>query len=51
VGERKDLSLLREIRTGEKEFLEAIGTTGNKEHVKRAMKCVEISMQSIAAKK
>jgi len=51
VGERKDLSLLREIRTGEKGFLEAIGQTGHKEHVKRAMKCVEMSMQSIAAKK
>ena len=51
VGERKDLSLLREIRTGEKEFLEAIGSTGYKEHVKRVMKSVEISMQSIAAKK
>ncbi len=51
VGERKDLSLLQEIRAGEKEFLETIGNTGRHEHVKRAMKYVKVSMQRIMATK
>jgi hypothetical protein len=42
---------LQEIRAGEKEFLETIGNTGREEHVKRAMKCVKISMQRIMAMK
>jgi hypothetical protein len=51
VGERKDLSLLQEIRAGEGGFLEIINNTGHQEHVKRAMKCVKLSMQTIMAMK
>lgn len=49
VGERRDLSLLEEIRDREGEFYEAIADTGHQEHLKRAMECVRESMKSIAS--
>jgi hypothetical protein len=49
VGQRKDLSLLDEIRSRHKEFLEMMGEKKNEEHVRRAMEVVKESMQKVVS--
>ena len=51
VGERKDLSLLDDIRVREKDFLESITDKRHEEHVRRAMAWVKTSMQTIVSTK
>ena len=51
VGERKDLSLLDDIRLREKDFLESITDKRHEEHIRRAMAWVKTSMQTIVSTK
>jgi hypothetical protein len=49
LGGKKDLSLLKKIRTREEEFFEGIGGEKDKRYIALAMKWVEASMQRITA--
>jgi len=49
VGQRKDLSLLDEIRSRQKEFLEIMGEKKNEEHIRRTMEVVKDSMQKVVS--
>jgi hypothetical protein len=50
VGGKKELSLLKKIRTREEEFFERIGGERDKRYIALTMRWVEASMQRIAAR-